>query len=37
MANYLYDLGHIERNHEQYVTEGNIEFNDKLKASLLKS
>ena len=36
MANYLYDLGHIERNHEQYVTEGKIEFNDKLKASLLK-
>ena len=36
MANYLYDLGHIERNHEQYVIEGNIEFNDKLKAPLLK-
>jgi malonyl-CoA decarboxylase len=37
MVNYLYDLRYIERNHEQYVTEGNIEFNDKLKASLLKS
>ena len=36
MVNYLYDLRYIERNHEQYVTEGNIEFNDKLKASLLK-
>jgi len=36
MVNYLYDLGYIERNHEQYVTEGNIEFNDKLKSSLLK-
>ena len=36
MANYLYDLGHIERKHEQYVTEGNIEFSDKLKAALIK-
>jgi len=37
MVNYLYDLRYIERNHEHYVTEGNIEFNDKLKALLLKS
>lgn len=37
MVNYLYDLRYIERNHEHYVTEGNIEFNDKLKAALLKS
>lgn len=36
MVNYLYDLRYIERNHEQYVTEGKIEFNDKLKAALLK-
>jgi len=36
MVNYLYDLRYIERNHEQYVTEGTIEFNDKLKALLLK-
>ena len=35
MVNYLYDLRYIERNHEQYVTEGKIEFNDKLKAALL--
>jgi malonyl-CoA decarboxylase len=37
MVNYLYDLRYIERNHEQYVTEGKIEFNDKLKAALLKN
>lgn len=37
MVNYLYDLRYIERNHENYVTEGNIEFNDKLKASLLRA
>lgn len=37
MANYLYDLSQIEHNHERYVTEGNIEFSDKLKAPLLKS
>ncbi len=37
MVNYLYDLRYIERNHEQYVTEGKIEFNDKLRSSLLKS
>lgn len=36
MVNYLYDLRYIERNHEQYVTEGSIELNDKLKGLLLK-
>lgn len=36
MVNYLYDLRYIERNHEQYVTEGIIDVNDKLKALLLK-
>ena len=36
MVNYLYDLRYIERNHEQYVTEGSVEFNDKLKPLLLK-
>lgn len=37
MVNYLYDLRYIERNHEQYVTEGIIDFNDKLKALLTKA
>lgn len=37
MVNYLYDLRYIERNHEKYVTEGEIEFNDKLKPLLIKS
>ncbi|PCJ18103.1 MAG: hypothetical protein COA96_17160 [SAR86 cluster bacterium] len=36
MVNYLYDLRYIERNHESYVTEGSIEFNDKLKGLLVK-
>ena len=36
MVNYLYDLRYIERNHEQYVVEGVIDFNDKLKPLLLK-
>ena len=36
MANYLYDLRYIERNHENYVTEGNIEYADKLKPLLYK-
>lgn len=37
MVNYLYDLRYIERNHEQYVTKGSMEFNDKLKSLLLKA
>ena len=37
MVNYLYDLRYIERNHEQYVTEGIIDFNDKLKPLLIKA
>ena len=37
MVNYLYDLRYIERNHEQYVTEGTIDYNDKLKALLIKA
>lgn len=36
MVNYLYDLRYIERNHEQYVTEGIVDVNEKLKALLLK-
>ena len=37
MVNYLYDLRFIERNHEQYVVEGVIDFNDKLKSLLIKT
>jgi malonyl-CoA decarboxylase len=37
MVNYLYDLRYIERNHESYVSEGAVEFSDKLKSLLLKS
>lgn len=37
MVNYLYDLQSIERNHERFVTEGEIDFNDKLKSLLIKS
>jgi malonyl-CoA decarboxylase len=36
MVNYLYDLRYIERNHEQYVLEGEIDYNDKLKSLLIK-
>ncbi|MDD9889982.1 MAG: malonyl-CoA decarboxylase [Gammaproteobacteria bacterium] len=36
MVNYLYDLSSIETNHERYATEGDIEFNDKLKSLLIK-
>lgn len=36
MVNYLYDLSTIEQNHERYVTQGDIEFNDKLKPLLIK-
>ena len=36
MVNYLYDLNDIEENHEFYATEGEIKFNDKLKALLIK-
>ncbi|MDE0733001.1 MAG: malonyl-CoA decarboxylase [Gammaproteobacteria bacterium] len=36
MVNYLYDLRYIERNHEQYVMEGEIDYNDKLKSLLIK-
>ena len=37
MVNYLYDLNHIEENHEAYATEGGIEYNDKLKPLLVKA
>lgn len=37
MVNYLYDLRYIERNHELYVTEGNVDYSDKLKSLLIKS
>ncbi len=36
MVNYLYDLNDIEDNHEFYATEGEIKFNDKLKALSIK-
>ena len=36
MVNYLYDLKSIETNHERYATEGDIEFNEKLKSLLIK-
>lgn len=36
MVNYLYDLRYIERNHENYVTEGTVEYSDKLKSLLYK-
>ncbi|MBL4819752.1 MAG: malonyl-CoA decarboxylase family protein [Gammaproteobacteria bacterium] len=36
MVNYLYDLRYIERNHERYVTEGTVEYNDKLKPLVIK-
>lgn len=36
MVNYLYDLRYIERNHELYVTEGNVDYSDKLKSLLVK-
>lgn len=35
MVNYLYDLRYIERNHERFVTEGYIDFNDRLKSLLV--
>lgn len=37
MVNYLYDLRFIERNHESYVTEGVVQYSDKLKSLLVKS
>lgn len=37
MVNYLYELRSIERNHESYVTEGVVQFNDKLKSLLVKT
>ena len=37
MVNYLYDLNHIEQNHEAYATEGGIEYSDKLKPLLVRA
>lgn len=37
MVNYLYELGSIERNHEAYVTEGTVHYNDKLKSLLVRN
>jgi malonyl-CoA decarboxylase len=37
MVNYLYDLNHIEENHEVYATEGGIKYSDKLKPLIVKS
>ncbi len=31
MVNYLYDLDRIERNHERYANEGNVELSPRLK------
>jgi malonyl-CoA decarboxylase len=36
MVNYMYDLKHIERNHEQYISEGIIQHSDKLKPLISK-
>ncbi len=36
MVNYLYDPRYIERYHEGYAIDGDIEFSDKLKSLLLK-
>jgi malonyl-CoA decarboxylase len=36
MVNYLYDLSCVEQNHEKYVTEGNVEYSDKLKPLIIK-
>ncbi|MEQ8953092.1 MAG: malonyl-CoA decarboxylase family protein, partial [Gammaproteobacteria bacterium] len=36
MVNYLYDLRYLERNHESYITEGEVHYNDKLKSLLIK-
>lgn len=36
MVNYLYDLRYIERNHELFVTEGKVDYSDKLKSLLIK-
>ncbi|MEX0963310.1 MAG: malonyl-CoA decarboxylase family protein [Pseudohongiellaceae bacterium] len=36
MVNYLYDLRYIERNHELYMTEGKVDYSDKLKSMLIK-
>jgi len=36
MVNYLYDLRFVERNHENYVTQGSVEYSDKLKSLLYK-
>ncbi len=36
MVNYLYDFQNLERNHESYITEGEVHFNDKLKSLLIK-
>ena len=37
MVNYMYDLRYIETNHERYATDGEIEFNDKLKSLVIAS
>ncbi len=37
MVNYLYDPRYIERNHELYVTQGNVDYSDKLKSLLVKA
>ena len=37
MVDYLYDLNSIEVNHENFATEGHVDFNDKLKSLLIKA
>jgi malonyl-CoA decarboxylase len=36
MVNYLYDLNSIEINHEQFISEGQVKYSEKLKSLLLK-
>lgn len=37
MVNYLYDLQNIEINHEQFISEGQIKYSEKLKSMMVKN
>jgi malonyl-CoA decarboxylase len=37
MVNYLYDLKNIEINHEQFITEGHINYSENLRSLLVKN
>ena len=37
MVNYLYDQTRIESNHEHYIGDGKVRFNDRLKPLQIKS